>query len=107
MGVSDIAEIIEIKDLPGDLSSVAELIGLEKTLEIWMLFAGNEVRFPKKLPRAIQAKYICEYFDGTNKVKICRRLDICGKTFTNMLKMKVPMNKSQTDLFNPPSNMKE
>jgi len=97
MGVAGVANEMKIDDLPGDLPAVAEIIGMEKTLEIWKIFSGNALRFPSKLPRAFCARYIRNNFNGSNRLKLSRDLGIGDKTFRTLLNMKGHFG--QTDLF--------
>ena len=53
-------DFIDIKDLPGDLPFVAEIIGLEKTMRLVKHFGGTYIRVPKceGLVREIRDKNI-------------------------------------------------
>lgn len=97
MGVNNLATEMRVEDLPGDLPAIAEIIGVEKTLEVWRAFSGSALRFPSKFPRDFCARYIRNKFNGSNRLKLCQELGIGEKTFRNLLNTKGHF--AQTDLF--------
>jgi len=97
MGVREVANEMSVDDLPGQLPVMAEVIGMELTLAIWLRFSGHGLRFPSKLPSAFCARYIRNNYNGSNAFKIANDLGIGDRTFRNLLNKKGHFG--QTDLF--------
>ncbi len=78
----------EVKDLPGDLSQVAEIVGVEKTLELAQLFRGTNVYFCNidSLIRKKRDNLIRNSYDnGVSPIKLARKHQLSERQIWRIL----------------------
>ena len=76
------------RELYNDIyKEMAEIIGLEATLKVYLRFKGQQVTFPVRLynPHLIQQNVIKEW-DGTNIAELAQKYDYSEKTIRRMIK---------------------
>lgn len=66
---------------------INEIVGLDRMLEIYLRFKGQQITFPVRLynPEMIQQNVIKEY-DGTNIPELAQKYDYSEKTIRRMIK---------------------
>ncbi|MBQ8249654.1 MAG: Mor transcription activator family protein [Clostridia bacterium] len=71
---------------------IAEIIGLESTIKIYLRFKGQQITFPVRLynPRIIQQNVIKE-FDGTNIAELAKKYDYSERTIRRMISESIQM----------------
>lgn len=72
---------VKPQDLPEVYQEMAELIGVESTVNLAQIYAGTSVYFPK-LERALltlRNQAICREFDGANIRQLARRWGLSAR----------------------------
>ena len=76
------------RELYNDIyKEMAEIIGLEATLKVYLRFKGQQITFPVRLynPHLIQQNVIKEW-DGTNIAELAQKYDYSEKTIRRMIR---------------------
>ena len=66
---------------------IAEIVGLDAMLKIYLRFKGQQITFPVRLynPQLIQQNVVKEY-DGTNISELAKKYDYSEKSIRRMIK---------------------
>ena len=87
------------RELYNDIyKEMAEIIGLEATLKVYLRFKGQQVTFPVRLynPHLIQQNVIKEW-DGTNIAELAQKYDYSEKTIRRMIKDSLEEDKAEDE----------
>ena len=87
------------RELYNDIyKEMAEIIGLEATLKVYLRFKGQQVSFPVRLynPHLIQQNVIKEW-DGTNIAELAQKYDYSEKTIRRMIKDSLEEDKAEDE----------
>lgn len=65
---------------------IAEIVGLDAMLKIYLRFKGQQITFPMRLynPQMIQQNVVKEY-DGTNISELAKKYDYSEKSIRRMI----------------------
>lgn len=100
-------ENIPIEDLIEPYKTIAEIIGIENTLELAQIFGGGEpVYFPqlKSLHRPARNRQIIEEFNGYNFKELAKKYDLTEMTIRYICRENIDTQRSkpminQTTMF--------
>ena len=81
---------ITIEDLPEELATLAEKIGLESTLKIVSAYGGTSLYIPKadRVAREARNRKICDEFNGKNTGDLARKYNLSESQIREILKEK-------------------
>ena len=77
-------------DIPKELVSFVELVGMDVFIRICEEYGGNQIYFPKKdsLMRGYRDKVIKREYDGTNVSELARRYGLSSNHIRNIVSKK-------------------
>ncbi|GIV45766.1 MAG: hypothetical protein KatS3mg036_0584 [Ignavibacterium sp.] len=94
-----IKEIDFNKFLDGDLRLLADIVGIDKFIELYSHFAKTAIYFSEKPLMEMKQEYIRKYFGFKNEKELARMLGVSERLVYKIGSQKVTMS-NQQDLFN-------
>jgi len=91
-------EFVKPEDLPGDLKTIAEHLGVSAAIEIHKLFMSMELYIPKNALDGAKKRYIAENYNGENIKQLSRDIGKSTRFVRKILNSKMSELK-QTNLF--------
>lgn len=95
---NELYENVTLEDMPtDDMREIAEICGVDNTVEIMRIFAGLTINVPANFSKKLVDKYIKKNYNGSNMKKICR---VCGVSSRYVFKLtKTTADERQMKLF--------